>query len=61
MTENEFILSVKDKNRKLFDAKEIKIRPDSLEKLLRQAFNEGIKFNRNEKSLFEELFGKYKK
>lgn len=43
MSEESYISDLKRKNWDLFSADKIKISPDSLEKILRQAFREGAK------------------
>ena len=64
MIEEEYIVSVKGKNVRLFAADKIEIKPQSLESLLRHAFRAGQKSVKQEKkgprrgSPVDDLFSK---
>ena len=61
MSANDYIASVKERNRKLWAASKIAMMPDSLEWQLRAAFEagrrSGEKATMAKKSVFEEKFG----
>lgn len=58
MNANHYCYKLRSKNPQLFAATKIQITPDNLEKLVRQAYEEGYKNGITSKSLFETLFGK---
>ena len=61
MSANDYIASVKERNRKLWAASKIAMTPDSLERQLRAAFEAGRRSGAAaeaaEKSQFEKIFG----
>lgn len=58
MNADEYIREWRGKNKKMFDAYELRIKPAELEKIARAAFKAGEEHGRNAKSIFEQMFGK---
>jgi hypothetical protein len=56
MTEQKYIETIKSKNPKLFNSEEIRIRPNVLESVLRQAFRAGTEETKAAGDFFQKIF-----